>query len=87
MLGENGRFKKGPGRTAGDIEHTSGRLDQNQEYQKIDSRGHEVLPAAVNRKNGYPLYQKLASIDINNLTPIEAINLIHQIKNKIDEDK
>jgi len=28
---------------------------------------------------------KLASIDINNLTPIEAINLLNQIKNEIDE--
>ncbi len=28
---------------------------------------------------------KLASTDINNLTPIEAINLLNQIKNEIDE--
>ena len=28
---------------------------------------------------------KLTSIDINNLTPIEAINLLNQIKNEIDE--
>jgi len=29
--------------------------------------------------------EKLASTDINNLTPIEAINLLNQIKNEIDE--
>jgi len=28
---------------------------------------------------------KLASMDINNLTPIEAINLLNQIKNEIEE--
>jgi DNA mismatch repair protein MutS len=29
--------------------------------------------------------EKLASIDVNNLTPIEAINLLNQIKNEINE--
>jgi DNA mismatch repair protein MutS len=29
--------------------------------------------------------EKLSSIDINNLTPIEAINLLNQIRNEIDE--
>jgi len=29
--------------------------------------------------------EKLSSTDINNLTPLEAINLLNQIKNKIDE--
>ncbi len=29
--------------------------------------------------------EKLASTDINNLTPLEAINLLNQIKNEIDE--
>jgi len=31
--------------------------------------------------------EKLASSDVNNLTPIEAINLLNQIKNEIDENK
>jgi len=29
--------------------------------------------------------EKLSSMDVNNLTPIEAINLLNQIKNEIDE--
>jgi DNA mismatch repair protein MutS len=29
--------------------------------------------------------EKLASTDVNNLTPIEAINLLNEIKNEIDE--
>jgi len=32
------------------------------------------------------ILEKLASTDINNLTPIEAINLLNQIKNEIDEE-
>jgi len=32
-----------------------------------------------------PILDKLASMDINSLTPIEAINLLNQIKNEIDE--
>jgi hypothetical protein len=28
--------------------------------------------------------EKLASTDVNNLTPIEAINLLNQIKKEID---
>jgi DNA mismatch repair protein MutS len=31
--------------------------------------------------------EKLSSIDVNNLTPIEAINLLNQIKNEINEKK
>jgi len=29
--------------------------------------------------------EKLASTDVNNLTPIEAITLLNKIKNEIDE--
>jgi DNA mismatch repair protein MutS len=29
--------------------------------------------------------EKLGSIDVNNLTPIEAINLLNKIKNEIEE--
>jgi len=30
--------------------------------------------------------EKLASTDVNNLTPLEAINLLHEIKNEIVQE-
>jgi DNA mismatch repair protein MutS len=32
-----------------------------------------------------PVLDKLASVDVNKLTPIEAINLLNQIKEQIKE--
>jgi DNA mismatch repair protein MutS len=32
-----------------------------------------------------PILEKLSSIDVNNLTPIEAINLLNKIKEEINE--
>jgi DNA mismatch repair protein MutS len=34
-----------------------------------------------------PVLDKLASVDVNNLTPIEAINLLNQIKNDLKADE
>jgi len=31
------------------------------------------------------MLEKLATTDVNNLTPIEAINLLNQIKNEINK--
>jgi DNA mismatch repair protein MutS len=32
-----------------------------------------------------PVLERLKSIDINNLTPIEAINLLNQVRNEINK--
>ena len=44
------------------------------------------LNISDNLENAKNILDKLASTDINNLTPIEAINLLNQIKNDIEKD-
>ena len=41
-----------------------------------------LLPFVQKHKS---VLEKLSSIDINNLTPIEAINLLNQVKKEISE--
>ena len=57
----------------------TGKLEQNQKHKQL------LLFEQQNEQNA--IIEKIKKINVNNLTPIKAINLLNEIKNEIDNPK